>query len=138
VDGSATLTLNDHVLGEARSAPFETDVTALLQPHNRLEMLVDGNEIGEVALEIRATAFLQGVRVQTAAEKLRVEGIVAGTCAGPLELYFLVDGRHAHYRPIEAGQSFAVELEATRGVVRVELIHVSSVWHVVELAVAEK
>ena len=108
-------------------------MTALLGPHNQLEMQVRGVRIGEVAMEIRALAFLEGVRVSRADGKLQVEGRVVGTCAGPLELYILVDGRHALYRTIEAGQKFLAELEEPGQSVRVELVHVSTVWYAVEL-----
>ena len=134
VEGSATLTLNGQLLGQARDGPFEGNVTAILRPHNHLDILVCGSQVGEVAMEIRATAFLQGVRVRRAAGKLCVEGTVAGACEGPLELYVLVDGRHAYYRTVGGGESFVAELDKEGQTVRVELIHVSTVWYVVELA----
>jgi hypothetical protein len=133
VEGSATITLNGHPVGQVQDGPFEGDVTALLRAHNHLEILVHGSQVGDVALEIRATAFLQGVRACRAAGKLEVEGTVAGTCDRPLELYVLVDGRHALYRTINAGESFTAELEEEGHTVRVELVHVSTVWYVVEL-----
>jgi hypothetical protein len=133
VAGAATLTLNGHFLGDVRDDPFAVDVTALLRPHNQLDVQIRGSEVGEAALEIRAAAFLQGVRARRGGGKLHVEGRVAGVCDRPLELYVLVDGRHALYRTIDAGESFAVELEPEGQTVRVDLIHVSTVWHVVEL-----
>jgi hypothetical protein len=133
MEGQAAITLNGALLGEARDGPFASDVTALLGPHNQLEMQVRGVRIGDVAMEIRALAFLEDVRASRADGKLRVEGRVVGTCAGPLELYILVDGRHALYRTIEAGQAFLAELEEPGQSVRVELVHVSTVWYAVEL-----
>ena len=59
----------------------------------------------------------------------------------PLELYTLVDGRHVDYRTIQptaTGQAFRIELaEITSAdqTVRVELIHISSVWYAVELPI---
>ena len=134
VDGRAVIILNGQLLGEAHDGTFERDVTALLGPHNQLEMQVRGARIGEVAMEIRATAFLQGVRARRADGKLHVAGAVAGTSTDALELYVLVDGRHALYRTIEAGQRFMAELTEPGQTVRVELVHVSTVWYVVEVA----
>jgi hypothetical protein len=133
VEGSATVTLNGHLVGQAKDGPFEGDVTAFLRAHNHLEILVQGNQVGEVAMEIRATAFLQGVRIRRAEGRLQVEGAVVGTCDRPLELYVLVDGRHALYRTLNAGESFTADLEEKGHTVRVELVHVSTVWYVVEL-----
>src|SRR5437879_10383554 len=58
VEGCAMLTLNGQLLGQAHDGPFEGDVTALLRPHNQLDVLVRGSQVGEVAMEVRATAFL--------------------------------------------------------------------------------
>jgi hypothetical protein len=132
IAGSATITLNGQVLGEAHDGPFEADVTALLGPHNCLEILTHGSQVGEVAMEVRAIAFLKGIRVRRLEGKLQVQGTVAGTCAEPLELYVLVDGRHTHYQTIDGGASFTAVLDTDGQVVRVELVHVSEVWHAVE------
>jgi hypothetical protein len=132
VQGSASLTLNGQLLGQAKDSAFEHNITAQLRPHNLLEIHVRGSEIGEVALEVRATAFLQDVKVCRLGAKLHVQGTVAGTCERPLELYGLVDGRHVLYRPIAAGESFEADLEGGR-TVRVELVCVSAVWHAIEL-----
>jgi hypothetical protein len=129
--GSASLTLNGQLLGQVNDGPFEHDITALLRPHNSLEILVSGGEVGEVALEVRATAFLQGVKAWFVGDSLHVGGVVAGTCERPLELYALVDGRHSFYRSISAGEAFEAALEKGR-IVRLELVSVSTVWHAVE------
>ena len=84
MEGVATISLNGQQLGEVRDGPFESDVTALLGPRNQLDVQLRGIRIGEVAMEIRATAFLEEVRVRRADGKLQVEGKVAGTCADPL------------------------------------------------------
>ena len=60
---------------------------------------------------------------------------MAGTCDRPLELYVLVDGRHAHYQTINVGESFKLALDEPGQTVRVELVNVSTVWYGVELAV---
>ena len=71
INGSATLTLNDHLLGEAQNGPLEADVTKLLGPRNRLEIVARGSHVGEVAMEVRATAFLQRVKAHRADGKLQ-------------------------------------------------------------------
>jgi hypothetical protein len=137
VAGWARTTLNGQFLGETQDASFEADVTALLQPRNQLDLSICGASVGETAMEVRALAYLKGVTIGRAEGKLRVEGVVAGTCDRELELYLLVDGRHASYRTIEAGQPFSAELEENGRIVRVELVHVSEVWYVVELTVPD-
>jgi hypothetical protein len=137
VAGWAQISLNGQLLGETRDAPFEADATALLGPHNQLDLSIRGASVGETAMEVRALAYLERVKVGRAEGKLRVEGTVAGTCDRPLELYLLVDGRHASYRSIEAGERFSAELEENGRIVRVELVHVSEVWYVALLVVPD-
>jgi hypothetical protein len=131
-DSLISLTLNGHVLGQFLNGPVETDVTALLTPRNCLEVGTSGNFLGEVALEIRASAYLTHVRVRRAGETLHVEGIVAGECDVPLELYLLVDGHQAAYQTVNAGEVFNVALSQTAETVRVELVKVATVWYTVE------
>src|SRR6266404_2810562 len=66
MEGAAEVWLNDHLLGQRDGGldPFEFEVTALLQVRNELKVLVTapsetGGLWGEVALEIRCTAFLR-------------------------------------------------------------------------------
>jgi hypothetical protein len=82
---------------------------------------------------------LKNVRLCRDGDKLHVEGSVAGTCAGPLELYVLMGGHQASYQTISAGEAF--DITVTEGGViergeslRVELVNVATVWHVVEIA----
>src|SRR5947209_15615285 len=77
VVGTAAITLNGHLLGQAQDGPFEADVTSLLAPHNQLEIGLQGSQLGNVAMEIRATAFLQDVCVRRVEGKLEVRGLVA-------------------------------------------------------------
>ncbi len=96
-------------------------------------MRISGNYLGEVALEIRASAYLKDVRLDSADGGIRVKGTVAGICDGPLELYVLVDGHQAAYQTINAGEAFNAALTEVGEKVRVELVNVSTVWYVVEL-----
>jgi hypothetical protein len=133
VTGLASFTLNGQLLGTAQDGRFEADVTAILGPRNRLEILLQGRGLGEVAMEVRALAFLKEIGVERVSGKLEVQGIVAGTCADKLELYIQVDGRHALYRTITAGESFTAVLDTDGQTVRIDLVHVSTVWHAVEV-----
>lgn len=71
VEGPAEVRLNDTPLGKggADRLPFAFEVTALLRERNELVVDVEsasehGGICGEVALEVRCSAFLRGVRVE--------------------------------------------------------------------------
>src|SRR5262249_18475999 len=102
VEGVAEVRLNGHDLGQRDGAlgPFEFEVTPLLQVRNELEVDVEaasdsGGLWGDVALEIRRTAYLRSVRLWATrsgeAADLHVAGEVVGTCDGSLDLYLLLD-----------------------------------------------
>jgi hypothetical protein len=147
VDGTAEVWLNDRPLGrhEGAAGPFEHDVTALLEARNRLVVEVEeltgrGGLWGEVALEIRRTAFLCGVRAWADAAGLHVAGEVVGTSERPLDLYVLLDGANVAYTtvgPVQAGQPFQLTAEGAREgcSVRVELVDAATVWYTVEVPV---
>src|SRR5437867_1333131 len=90
--------------------PWECQPLArLVQMGNDLEVLVesrsaDGGLWGEVALEIRATAFLRGVRARLDGTALHVEGELVGRSEGPLELYVLLDDRNVAYQVLQPGE----------------------------------
>lgn len=103
-DGTARIELNDILLAREQRGPFALDVTALMEPHNMLAVTVaadteHGGLWGEVALEIRCTAYLRDMGVSRRDNgAIEVRGVVAGSCDGPLELYTLLDGGNADYR----------------------------------------
>jgi hypothetical protein len=160
----AEVWLNGEYLGrhEGAAEPFEFEVTRLLRARNELRVEVEassgsGGLWGEVALEVRCTAYLQGVRVwgERAGEKTRlhVAGAVVGTCERPLDFYVLVDGATVHYSQREAepaGKPFQIVIEdfplapardsageAKRAhQVRVELVNGATVWYALEQEVA--
>src|SRR5262245_57262557 len=80
IEGSAAVALNGQPL--AYHAENEHEITALLRPRNELVVEIDGPETGglwgEVALEIRRTAYLRGVRCRVVGGRLIAEGEVAG------------------------------------------------------------
>jgi hypothetical protein len=145
-EGAAAVWLNGHLLGrrEPSEAPFEFEVTSLLRDRNELAVEVEagggrGGLWGEVAMEVRCTAFLRGVRAGVAeGNKVRVRGEVVGASERPLDLYVLLDGRTAGYTtvtPSPHGEPFQVDAEApgVGAAVRVELVDGGTVWYVAEL-----
>jgi hypothetical protein len=151
VEGQAMAELNGQKLGDL-TGTGEFDVTRLLQARNALtvEMECDAPTCGlwgEVALEVRATAFLRQVSFQLVGNQLEAQGVVAGSAARPLELYLLAHNRcqaYSHVEATDSGQPFTLTAQlpdmATNAVVpvRVELIDGATVWYVVEAAVKEQ
>ncbi len=152
---TADVALNGHALGRRTRAdcPCAFDVTSLLQPRNELVVTIESSTDddglwGEVALEIRRTAYLRGIEVSlgrdAAGARLRVTGQVVGHSAGPLDLYALVGDRTAAYAQVQAaetGAPFELVAEpldpelapAGAPVVRVELVEGAVVWYRVEM-----
>jgi len=152
IRGVAAISLNSQLLAEGVAAACEFDVTALLKPHNLLQvdLLADSDEcglIGETALEVRCAVFLRDVSVcWHTANELLVTGQAIGTWPEPLDLYILLDDRNAHYAALQAGAEPAafralLKIEETEGghvrpaTVRVELVEGPSLWFRVDLPV---
>src|SRR5262249_25983858 len=122
--GRATVSVNGESLatdctGESGCA-FE--VTRLLKFRNELtvdlEAGADGGLWGEVALEVRRTAYLRDVawRLEPtdAGVVLVVSGTVVGTASGLLELYVVLDRRNVAYAtltPSAEGVPFVLKSE---------------------------
>jgi hypothetical protein len=155
ITGSAVVWLNSELLGLAQ-APNATDfeylITPLLQPRNELVVEVegpaDGGLWGEVALEVRRTAFLRGVQVRpelrSGRRSLEISGAVVGSAERPLELYAILDRSNVAYGLVEAaaeGKPFVLESETLSTPitgthrVRVDLVDGAVVWYTVEQAV---
>jgi beta-galactosidase/beta-glucuronidase len=160
LEGQAEVRLNGQVLGRQEGAlgPFEFEVTALLQVRNELQVEVEapadsGGLWGDVALEIRRTAYLRPVRLWATRSgdlaDLHVAGEVVGTCARPLDLYVLLDNATVGYTTVNseaAGVPFHIVAEGLtrdrwqpRGEgaaglheVRVELVDGATVWYRIE------
>jgi hypothetical protein len=143
IAGRASIHLNGHALASAvaSSEPLECPITPLLRPRN--ELIVDIEATGpqsglwgEVALEVRCTAYLRSVGVEWTDDCLTVQGEVVGVAEGPLELYALVDGRTVVYSPVSAlpeGQPFRFVSEPLAGLTphefRVDLVSGAVVWY---------
>jgi glycosyl hydrolase family 2 len=138
LEGRAAIRLNDQLMAKEHSGPFAFDVTQLLRPHNRLEITLDAESdqvgVGEVALEIRCTAYLSEMSARRLADgALDVTGKVVGFCDGPLEVYAILDGAQVHYERVEAtaeGRAvrFGIAARANARQLRLELVNVSTVW----------
>lgn len=153
VEGPAEVRLNDTPLGKggADRLPFAFEVTALLRERNELVVDVEsasehGGICGEVALEVRCSAFLRGVRVEVGGGDLHVRGEVVGTAEGLLELYVVLDRSTVAYVPTSAspsGHPFHLVAAGVLGgagsgrdaeggqtrIVKVDLVNGASVWY---------
>jgi hypothetical protein len=149
VTATADVSLNGRQLGHCANA-FDFEVTSLLQVRNELIVDVEGPADsgglwGEVALEVRCTAYLKDIVTKYQKEdqnaRLQVSGQVVGTAERPLDLYVLCDGSTVAYTTIDAdagGRSFqllsdelaAEQLQARpRHLVRVDLVNGASLWY---------
>ena len=155
VVGSASVWLNGQLLGQDEQVPdFEYEVTTLLKPRNEVvveaQAPADSGVPGEVAMEVRRTAFLRAVRVRSEREgdiaRLHVSGHVVGSAGRPLELYVVLDRSTVAYGMAEAspeGRAFALtsddlapeRWQGAGHAVRVDLVDAASVWYTVEQAV---
>ena len=150
IAGTAAIRLNGHSLGEGVRGAWEAEITPLLAPRNELEVVLgaegpQGGLPGEVAMEVRRTAFLHDVRAtRLPSGEVAVTGLVAGSAPRPLELYTRADGVNVDYRVVRAGEPFHLSLPLKpRGessspgghapnLVRVELVDIATVWYAVE------
>jgi hypothetical protein len=147
VVGSAEVQLNGQPLGRFEGGDAEFDVTTLLRARNEVIVEVESSAevCGEVALEVRCTAYLRNVRFEGVTEgdslRLRVRGEVVGTNERQLELYALAGRSTVAYATVEAtpsGQPFEMlgdpipQKHEKELPVRVELVNGGCVWFVVE------
>jgi hypothetical protein len=152
VSDRADVWLNERALGQLTSeAPGSFEVTPLLQERNELVVEVEGQAEsgglwGEVALEVRCTAYLREVQVWVEpagkAFHLHATGEVVGSADRPLDLYVLLGRSNLAYttvEPLEPGQSFHlganVEREQLQGedgspaLAQVDLVNGAVVWY---------
>jgi hypothetical protein len=148
----ATVALNGLPLGEV-SGPAEFHVTDRLGPRNEVAVEVEGPPggglWGEVALEVRCTAYLRSVRAWAEADgataTVHAAGEVVGQADGPLDLYLILgrtplaemfagaspEGRPFH---LAAARVDAGRLDET---VRLELVRGATVWYTTEAGPAK-
>ncbi len=138
----ADVRLNETLLAERQTAPFEFEVTALLKPRNELILEVEGRAEaggvwGEVALEVRCAAYLRGVHLRPVGDAVEVTGEVVGVSERPLELYVLLDHRQAGYEtvaPTPEGRAFRLLARSSEAnerpqSVQVDLVNGATVWY---------
>jgi hypothetical protein len=119
IGGEGEARLNTNPLGRI-PAVSEFEVTSVLRPRNELIVEIDGTAedgglSGEVALEVRCSAFLHALRRSAILSEdrinLRVSGQVVGVADRPLELYLLLDRSVMGYQVTTAkaeGQPFEI------------------------------
>jgi hypothetical protein len=145
VSDRAAIALNGTELGGAEgAAPAEFDVTALLLARNELIAEVEGPAEsgglwGEVALEVRCTAFLRDVRAWVGRAELHVTGTVVGSADGPLDLYAILGRRplvEGRVSAEPAGRGFHLQApvpemgqEGQPLTVQVDLVNGATVWY---------
>jgi len=133
VAGPAEIVFQGEPLGVALGR-FAFEVTSRLRERNLLKVALDivagqTQLWDDIALEVRATAYLDAVTQ----EGRLIRGRIAGTCEGPLDVYVLAAGRTCGYCQSKADEAFAIECENAVGPLRVELINAATVWDVIEL-----
>jgi hypothetical protein len=147
LEGTAAVALNGRELAVRQTGPFALEATELLGQRNQLEVTIDAADYraglwGEVALEIRCTAFLEDMTARREPDgAVVVTGRLAGFCDTPLELYAIADGAQVHYQTIETrpeGTPLAFTVpprEPAVRLLRVDLVNVSTLWYVWETSV---
>jgi hypothetical protein len=152
--GHLRVAVNGVGLGEQVDGGCEYEVTALLRERNELTVEVEGGETsglwGEVALEVRCTAFLRDVScaavvTSDGSAQVRATGELAGAAADALELYVLLDRSTVAYALLPApvvAQPFCLasekllpeQLSSVAGAgephrVRVDLVQAAAIWY---------
>ena len=149
IGGEAEAVLNDCPLGRI-ATESAIEITSLLRQRNELAIEIDGTSEqgglwGEVALEVRCTAFLGDLRRSAILTGDRVELCVSGRVVGkaerPLEVYVLFERSVVGYQVVTAmaeGQAFEIRGSAQRSPplecvnalpVQVDLVNGAVVWY---------
>lgn len=153
IGGTGEVRLNNHLLGRISTAS-EFEVTPLLLRRNELAVEIEGTAeqgglYGEVALEVRCTAFLCDLRHSAILKgngvEVRACGRVVGVAERPLEVYLVLDRSVVGYQVVTAaaeGQPFEfvvsdVAAAAWRGTegrwhalpLRIDLVNGAVVWY---------
>jgi hypothetical protein len=163
IESRAGVALNGTALGAHEGAgAFEFEVTALLRPRNELVVEVEGPAesaglCGEVALEVRCTAYLRGVRLWAEADgdgwRAHAAGEVVGAAERPLDLYLVVGRATAAYASVTAapeGRPFHLVGDKLGGTAaaaqaagpgdgagaKVDLVNGAAVWYTIARALA--
>lgn len=144
-----SVVLNGARLGSGTSplGIWEYEITKLLEKRNVLTLeqargLPDSLVGGEIALEIRRTAYLKNVAITREGENVAIKGEVAGESATPLDLYLLygrknIDNQALTIKPGGAPFEFSCSQspptssdDGSESGWRVELVGGSVIWDV--------
>jgi hypothetical protein len=140
IEQTAETTLNGVALGTLTGFG-EFDVSTILRLRNELIVDVEattdrGGLWGEVAMEVRRTAFLKDVVVRWSGSRLEATGAVVGVAERPLELYAILGRYNVGYGVVEAGQRFVLTTddiaEREPAPLRIELVDGGVIWYAVE------
>jgi hypothetical protein len=149
VGGPAEVSLNGVELGRVEDEA-EFEVTAYLRPRNEVVLAGPGDggvSFAEVALEVRATAFLRRLCVERRGAEVVATGEVVGHAGGPLDLYLVLDrspGAYASVVAKEGGTPFrlavGVENSADESprVAKIELVQGAVRWFTAEVVLHER
>jgi hypothetical protein len=140
IDGAAgcrAVAVNDTAGPAPAGDAYEWDVTALLRARNALRLEVEGGPErdglpGEVALEVRCTAWLRNVVVEPCGEGLKATGEVVGHAPAALDLYLIADrspADQASVRPSDAGERFCLVSPAPARCATIDLVLGAVVWY---------
>lgn len=128
--------------GQPLPSAIECDVTPLLRERNELRIeLSAGARWDETALEVRAQAWLLGLKAARSEDRLTITGRLDGTAAAPLDLYAILNRRTVIQAALDAnGQSFALvseplPAELWQATVRVECMCGAVVWHTADIPI---
>ncbi len=149
VGSPAAVSLNGVELGRVEG-DAEFEVTAHLRPRNEVVLVGPGNDgvsFAEVALEVRATAFLRRLCVGRSGGEVVATGEVIGHADGPLDLYLVLDRSPGAYTTVMAtagGTPFrltaGVENSADESprVAKIELVQGAVRWFTAEVVLHER
>ncbi|MBY0229463.1 MAG: hypothetical protein K2W96_09305, partial [Gemmataceae bacterium] len=131
----AAVSLNGEPLGRWEG---ETDITRRLAARNELAIATDSGGAppwAEVALEVRATAWLRRLSLGRSAAGIEAAGEAVGGPAEPLDVYLIAGRRTVAYLsliPSAQGTPFrlaGLPEEGEDGPARVELVRGAVVWY---------
>lgn len=149
IGGEAEAVLNDRPLGRIATGSA-IEIASFLRQRNELVIEIDGTAEqgglwGEVALEVRCTAFLCDLRRSASltgeSVELSVSGRVVGKAERPLEVYVLFERSVVGYQVVTAtaeGQAFEIRGSTPRSPslecgnfapVQVDLVNGAVVWY---------
>ena len=140
--GCGEFRVNGEWVGACSGGSFAFPVTPLIGDRNQLtvDLIAGGPDdglAGDVALEIRCSAYLSDLRVEPVdGGRARISGEVCGEAECSLDVYVLAEGKVAAYRKCAAGQRFEVtsdESVSDSAQIRVELISGAVLWCAAEI-----